>query len=122
MIKRVLIIGGYGNFGSFIARRLARETDLQLIIAGRNLAQAEQLAQQLSAANPALASALDINGNLRAALQALAPHVVIHTSGPFQSQSYDVALACIRQQCHYIDLADARAFVAGINALDEQAR
>jgi len=122
MTKRILIIGGYGNFGSFIARRLARESDLQLIIAGRSLAQAEQLARQLNAANPAQASALDINNNLSAALQALAPDVVIHTSGPFQSQSYDVALACIQQRCHYVDLADGRAFVAGIGALDEQAK
>jgi len=29
MIKRILIIGGYGNFGRFIARRLAHEADLQ---------------------------------------------------------------------------------------------
>lgn len=122
MSKRILIIGGYGNFGRFIARRLARESDLQLIIAGRDLAQAQQLARKLDASNPIEAAALDIRHNLPTALQRLVPDVVIHSSGPFQSQSYEVAQACIRQGCHYIDLADARAFVSGISILDAEAR
>jgi saccharopine dehydrogenase-like NADP-dependent oxidoreductase len=32
MAKRVLIIGGYGNFGSLIAQRLARESALDVIV------------------------------------------------------------------------------------------
>lgn len=48
--------------------------------------------------------------------------MVIHTVGPFQGQTYEVAEACIRNGCHYVDLADGRAFVAGIEALDGSAR
>ena len=33
-----------------------------------------------------------------------------------------MAEACPRQGCHYIDLADARAFVAGIGRFDKEAR
>ena len=40
MIKRVLIIGGYGNFGSFITESLAKEANIQVIIAGRSLQKA----------------------------------------------------------------------------------
>jgi saccharopine dehydrogenase-like NADP-dependent oxidoreductase len=47
---------------------------------------------------------------------------VVYTAGPFQRQSYDVAEAAIAGGCHYIDLADGRAFVAGISRLDESAR
>lgn len=33
-----------------------------------------------------------------------------------------MARACIALGCHYVNLADARAFVAGIDALDADAR
>lgn len=126
MSKRILVIGGYGNFGQLISRRLAREADVQILIAGRNLAQAQALATTLNTTlpppNPVLAVQLDIRSNLDAVLQQQQPFAVIHTSGPFQSQGYDVAEACIRRGCHYIDLADAREFVHGIHALDQAAK
>ena len=75
----------------------------------------------LNAVNMPEAADLDINTGLPEALAALKPDVVIHTSGPFQAQDYHVAKACIVQGCHYIDLADGRAFVDGITVLDEAA-
>jgi saccharopine dehydrogenase-like NADP-dependent oxidoreductase len=48
--------------------------------------------------------------------------VLINASGPFQAQSYDLARAAIAAGCHYIDLADDRAFVTGISVLDAEAR
>ncbi len=118
MSKRVLILGGYGNFGAFIARRLAREPDLALIIAGRSEKKARALAETLGAE----CAVIDVPGTIDAGLAATRPDVVIHTSGPFQTQGYDVAEACIRRRCHYVDLADGRTFVTGIGALDEAAR
>ena len=47
---------------------------------------------------------------------------MIHTSGPYQGQDYHVAKACIANNCHYIDLADARDFVSNISQLDRQAK
>lgn len=119
---RVLIIGGYGNFGSFIASRLAREDNIQLIIAGRDEEKARNYAAKLQAKNKPESARIDINNGLSASLDAIKPNVVIHTSGPYQGQSYHVAEACINQGCHYIDLADARSFVAGITQLDKQAK
>lgn len=122
MKTRVLIIGGYGNFGSFIARMLAREANIQLILAGRNKAKAEKAAESLDAKNTPEAAQIDIDHGLSHSLAEIKPNVVIHTSGPYQDQSYHVAEACIQQGCHYVDLADARAFVAGITELDVQAK
>lgn len=126
MSKRILVIGGYGNFGQFISRRLAQEADVQVQIAGRDLAKAKTLATQLNTTlptpNPVLAVQLDIHSNLESVLLREQPFAVIHTSGPFQSQGYDVALACVRHGCHYIDLADARDFVCSINTLDSIAK
>lgn len=122
MIQRVLIIGGYGNFGSYITKSLAREANMQVIIGGRSSAKAKQLVLELDAANAAEAIALDINTDITDVIQSVNPNIVVHTSGPFQTQGYDVAKSCIAQGAHYIDLADGRSFVEGIVTLDEQAR
>lgn len=122
MNKRLLIIGGYGNFGRYISKTLAKEANVQLIIAGRSIKKAKILAEELNALNPVQAAALDINDNISADLEAIRPDIVIHTSGPFQLQNYNVAKACVVQGCHYIDLADGREFVVGIRALDNQAK
>lgn len=122
MIRRILIIGGYGNFGSFISKSLAQESNIQVIIAGRSVEKAAQLVSALDAVNTAEAVALDINDDIATSLKTINPNIVIHTSGPFQQQGYDVAQACINQGIHYIDLADGRRFVDGIVSLDEQAK
>ena len=122
MTTRVLIIGGYGNFGSFITKSLARDRNIQLIIAGRSIEKASALAAELEAANRPEAIALDITENLDSSLRTICPNITIHTSGPFQTQSYHVANASIDVGSHYVDLADGRTFVAGIRELDKRAR
>lgn len=122
MIKRVLILGGYGNFGGFIAKTLARDHNIRLILAGRSLGKAQDFSRQLDdAAHKPECIAIDITQNFPDALAQVNPDIVIHTSGPFQSQDYDVARACINHGCHYIDLADAREFVANITSLHADA-
>lgn len=121
MAKRILIIGGYGNFGGYIARRLAENSNIQLIIAGRSPAKAEQFCLELKSARPAEPAAFDITKNLGRHLARLNPDLVVHTSGPFQGQSYAVAEACIAAGCHYVDLADGREFVTGIETLNAAA-
>lgn len=119
MVKRILIIGGYGNFGSYIARSLDRDPDIRLLIGGRSLAKAAAFAATLANAEPA---SVDIDGDLIATFERIRPDIVIHTTGPFQHQDHRVARACIAQGAHYLDLADARHFVATIDELDAAAR
>jgi hypothetical protein len=121
MTLRVALLGGYGNFGGYVARALAGDPGIELVICGRNLASAERFARSLGAAVPARAAAVDIE-DPREALANIAPHLVIHTVGPFQRQDYRVAEAAIECGANYCDLADARRFVAGIGALDERAK
>lgn len=121
MTLRVLVLGGYGNFGGYVCRALAGDERLRLIVAGRNRAKAEEFARSLGSANPAEAEVVDI-GDPAAAIAACRPDLVIHTVGPFQTQDYRVARAAIACGAHYCDLADARAFVAGIGALDADAQ
>ena len=65
---------------------------------------------------------LDATTATDADIRALQPDVLINASGPFQRQDYGLARAAIGARCHYLDLADARAFVTGITCLDSEAR
>lgn len=122
----VLIVGGYGVFGSKVAERLARHGDVQVILAGRDKEKGQAAARALSRRFPRCpridALALDATVADAVDLAALAPCIVIDATGPFQRQGYGLARAAIRAGCHYLDLADARAFVCGIGELDAGAR
>lgn len=122
MTLRVLIVGGTGNFGSHIAQRLARRDDIRLILTSRSEASAKAAADRLHARGGAEGIALSLNRDVAASMQAARPDFVIHTSGPFQGQDYRVAEAAMAVGAHYCDLADARAFVAGIGELDNRAK
>jgi hypothetical protein len=120
---KVVVLGGYGNFGARIARALASDPAIQLVIAGRGLARAQAFAGPLGAS----AAALDTtNTDLAAKLRALGAELVIHTAGPFQGQDYAVGRAAAAAGCHYIDLADGRRFVCDfaptLDAVFRQAR
>ena len=117
-MKRILVIGGYGNFGSYISRSLVNQENIHLIIAGRSLGKAQYLAEEIGCE----AAVIDIHHDLESRLRVIKPDIVIHTSGPFQTQGYDVAEACIKCSAHYIDLADGREFVSGIDCLDKKAK
>jgi hypothetical protein len=120
----VLILGGYGNFGKRIAAGLARHK-VPVIVAGRNAAKAHALATQLYADYPEAhvrAEAFDADTGLASHLQRLQPGIVINACGPFQDKDYRIAETCIAHKIHYIDLADGRAFVAGISRLNEAAK
>lgn len=121
-MTRVLIIGGYGNFGSYIARALAADPNIELLIGGRSQARADAFAAALEATNPASGCIIDIERDVESQLRAIDPDIVIHTTGPFQTQDHRVARAAIAIGAHYLDLADARNFVATISELDGEAK
>ena len=121
-MTRVLIIGGYGNFGSYVARSLAPDSNISLLIGGRSQAKADAFAASLKAFNPACGCTVDIQSDIEETLREIGPNVVIHTTGPFQTQDHRVARAAIAAGSHYLDLSDAREFVAAIGKLDGDAK
>lgn len=124
-MRSVLLLGGYGAFGGRIAERLAGEPNVRLIIAGRSLERAHAFAATLSLATAhatVTPVALDASQITERQLAELGVDILINASGPYQWQDYRLARACIAAGVHYIDLADARAFVTGIAALDAEAK
>ena len=130
MKKTIVILGGYGNFGKRIAKHFIEDTqvndlDLDIYIVGRD----QYKAQTFCMSNNSLENIkyiplkLDVfESCFKEKLKAITPDIVIHTSGPFQSQESFVASICIDIKCHYIDLADDRRFVCDISSLDMKAK
>ncbi len=125
MAFTVLILGGYGNFGSKIAGRLAGDAAVELLIAGRNINKARSFSEQLEKLSGKKCKPLLLdtaNTNFSQVLADSGAQLLIHTSGPFQSQNYCVAETCIKNGIHYIDLADGRSFVNNFSELNELAK
>jgi hypothetical protein len=116
-LSRILVLGGYGGFGARLTRRLLGRGH-HVLVAGRHLDKAVAFCAGLKNAEPLVA---DRNGDLGPLLAQHAPDLVIDAAGPFQNSDYRVPLACARARIPYLDLADARGFVAGIGALNTQA-
>jgi hypothetical protein len=116
----VLVVGGAGAFGGRLVAGLIATTDFDVVIAGRDL--------QRSAAHAAAYGArarpvrLDAAAVTAEALRANGVFVIVDAAGPFQGAQYRLPRAAIAAGLHYVDLADARDFVAGFGALDEAAR
>ena len=122
---KILILGGYGTFGGRLARLLADEERLTLLVAGRSQAKAAAFCQGLAARARTVPLAFDRDGDLETQLRAAAPALVVDASGPFQTYGddpYRVVKACLALGIDYLDLADGADFVAGISAFDGAAR
>jgi hypothetical protein len=115
-VKEVLVFGGYGGFGGRVARSLAN-AGFAVTVAGRSAAKAEAFcARHPDLALRPLALARDHG------LGAETPWLVVDAAGPFQDIDHRLPEACIAVGCHYLDLADGRDFVCGIDTLDAAAR
>jgi NAD(P)-dependent dehydrogenase (short-subunit alcohol dehydrogenase family) len=123
-LRRILILGGYGTFGSRIARLLARQKRWSLLVGGRSRDKAEAFVRSLDDTDIA-AIALDRDAITAESLKALHLWLVIDASGPFQGGAaldYPVVRAALAAGVHYIDIADALAFVRDIGRFDAEAK
>ncbi len=113
----VTVLGGYGIFGGRIAEALTLQPDCHVRIAGRNARIGANFAHRLGAEfrRCELCDPLSLQRVIEGS------RIVIHAAGPFQGADYRVAQASLENGSHYLDLADGRAFVAGISTLHQVA-
>jgi hypothetical protein len=116
----VLVVGGSGAFGGRLVDGLIATSDFDVIVAGRDLARAKARATACGAR----ATALRVDSATVTAqmLTETGAFVVVDAAGPFQGADYRLARAAIAAGMHYVDLADARDFVAEFGALDAVAQ
>lgn len=121
-VRSVVVVGGYGGFGRRLVHLLAKGPVERVFVAGRTLARAQALCMELGERFEPVA--LDRSKDCSALLADLAPDVLIDAAGPFQlygAAPYGLAQICIEQGICYLDLADGREFVCGIDRLNERA-
>lgn len=120
---RVVLIGGYGMFGSLLSQLLVRD-GYEVWIAGRNLEKAQAQAARIGGQISAKALEVDLFKNLDAVFS-VDPDVVVDAAGPYQlygDDPYCLARLCIDHGANYFDLSDSAAFTTGISTLDGKAR
>ncbi|MEO9825916.1 MAG: DUF4166 domain-containing protein [Paracoccaceae bacterium] len=114
---KILLLGGTGVFGSRLARLLVRDM-LTVTIAGRNVVNAQALADELNCS----ALRMDRSGDLS---ELNGFDVVIDAAGPYHAYGedpYRLVRAAIQSGVHYLDLCDNAAFCSGIQELDAEAK
>jgi hypothetical protein len=112
--KWVVVFGGYGTFGSHVARELAR-CGVRVSVAGRSGRRAEAFARTLGDGHRFLEADLGQRRTYAAALDSSA--VALNCAGPFADLGAGLLESCIEHGCHYVDLAEDRAYVAKVRAL-----
>ena len=125
MSVHVLIVGAGGVFGSRLARLLARRGGYRLSLGGRTESRVLPLQRELRAAHPDGEFAhvhIDREQASAERLKEIGCTIVVDCSGPFQLSGTRLIEAAIGARVHYLDLADSRAFVAGISRFDSPAR
>lgn len=121
---RILILGGYGVFGGRLAELLADLPCATLLIAGRDLARAQDFCARYAGKTRVEPLELD-RRDIAGVLNTVAIDLVVDASGPFQAYGadpYAVIEACIAARVDYLDFADAADFVFGVAQFDGRAR
>ena len=114
--KTILVLGGYGAVGSVVCEELARNFAGRIIVAGRNLQQAERLAQQLGGRVEAV--------QVDAAQPVAYRYLLSKTSVVVNCVEYNnivVARECLRQAAHYVEVSATAQILAQIETLQAEA-
>ena len=117
MSPNFLLYGANGYTGKLVAR-LAKERGLSPVLAGRDRASIEGLANELGFEHRVFP--LDDAAALDAALGGAT--VVLHCAGPFSRTSKPMADACLRTKTHYLDITGEAAVIESLAARDREAQ
>lgn len=120
---KVLILGATGLFGGLLARRLIKIDRFDVICAGRTEKSLQKFCDEFGGRFRVFDRG-DEKGT-GAVLHELKPFAVVDCAGPFQyygDDPYRFARQVIDVGAHYLDIADAPEFVAGIGELDALAK
>jgi short subunit dehydrogenase-like uncharacterized protein len=110
-----LLYGATGFVGEAIAR-LAVQSGLRPILAGRKAQPLEALAAELGLEH----RVFDLDAKAARALDGVT--VVLHCAGPFIHTFKPMVAACLQTRAHYLDLTGEIPVYEGVAAADEEAK
>lgn len=115
-MKNILIIGGYGTIGSIVSEKLSQEFPGKIVVAGRNLEKAKELAQRIG--NGIIPLQLDLeNFTDKNALNGIGLVIMC-----IDQQNTSFVELCIQQGVHYIDITADPAFSDQVLHLHHKAK
>jgi len=112
-----MIYGANGYTGELIARE-AVARGMTPILAGRNRAKVEQLAQALKLPS----RVFDLDNTQAVASQLQGVKLVLLTAGPFSATSQPMVQGCIQAGAHYLDITGEIDVFEQVRAADDAAR
>ena len=111
---QVLILGGYGTFGSLLAKELLATTNHSVILGGRSSRRAQAVRSGLG--HPGRVSTIEVDlskpdlfGRALAGVDA-----VVCAAGPFQQLSPQLVLNSVQAGVHWLDIADDPDWIASV--------
>ncbi|HEY8461935.1 MAG TPA: saccharopine dehydrogenase NADP-binding domain-containing protein [Blastocatellia bacterium] len=114
--KNALVLGGYGAVGSAVCEELASIIDGRIVVAGRDLRQAQRLALRLGErVEPA---------QLDAAELARHPEILNRTSvvvNCVEANNFEVAKQCFAHSAHYVDISATIEIIEQLQTLQSEA-
>jgi Saccharopine dehydrogenase NADP binding domain len=117
-----VVFGGYGVFGSLVARGL-HEGGLRVAIAGRDERRAKAAASALGGTGGLVRGLRADVTNLDSCKAALeGAKVAVNCSGPFRAENTQLLEACLERGVHYVDIADDRAWARRVCDFDGRFR
>ncbi|MBP89567.1 MAG: hypothetical protein CMJ64_23135 [Planctomycetaceae bacterium] len=108
-MPKCVVFGGAGVFGSIVAREL-HDRAIDVIVAGRNLNRAEEVAADIGCA--AVRADLNEHSSCHAAIEGV--QVAINCAGPFKSFNDTLLESCVEAGCHYVDITDDREYASRV--------
>ena len=98
------IVGGYGASGRVVVTELGKSTPWQIRIGGRDLTEAQSLADEFGSGRVAAARVDVLDAN---SLNTFCDRcsIIVNCAGPVSALQDRVAQAAFRNRCHYIDPA-----------------
>ena len=112
-----MIYGANGYTGRLVAR-LAKQRNLQPVLAGRNAAQVTALAQELGFE----ARVFDLHDEAALAAGLTGMKAVLHCAGPFSATAMPMLEGCMRAGAHYLDITGEISVFEEVHALSDKIR
>jgi saccharopine dehydrogenase (NAD+, L-lysine-forming) len=118
--KRILILGGYGGAGFPIGRGLLKETDVRLILAGRNLERAEEAAERLNAeSSRSRVAAMQVDvAEAQSLANAFRNADTVLVCSPTSRYAGQVAQAALSADIDYLDILYPQKVVSALRPLE----